>query len=348
MKQKAVILFDGDLCPAYCPQEVRGKLQYVYTDAVKAQLAQFFDLYPTAVERGTMNEHREALARAEVLFSTWPMSKLTEAEIAAYLPNAQILFYAAGSIQYFGAPFLKRGIRMVSAWAASGVPVMEYTFSLIQLGLKGMLPIQRITKADWGAGRRLACHYPGAYRGVKVGVIGAGMIGKGVLRRLDALDIQKAAFDPYCAREMLDMLHAEAYTDLQAMFRDCQAVANLLPDLPSTRGMLRYEHFMAMPPYATFINTGRNSEVDVSGLVRALKERPDLMAVLDVIDPTEPPSPDHPLLACDNLFLTPHIAGSMGLELERQGEIIVDECRRYVQGAPLRYEVSDEMLRTMA
>jgi phosphoglycerate dehydrogenase-like enzyme len=82
-------------------------------------------------------------------------------------------------------------------------------------------------------------------------------------------------------------------------------------------------------------------------LVRVLKERPDLTALLDVTYP-EPPVTDHPFYTLPNCLLTPHIAGSAGDEVARMGEYMLAECQAYLKGEPCNYEVSAKMLETMA
>jgi phosphoglycerate dehydrogenase-like enzyme len=82
-------------------------------------------------------------------------------------------------------------------------------------------------------------------------------------------------------------------------------------------------------------------------LVRALTERPDLTALLDVTNP-EPPVEGHPFYTLPNCLLTPHIAGSDGDEVARMGEYMLDECKAYLAGEPCKYEVSLKMLETMA
>ena len=102
-----------------------------------------------------------------------------------------------------------------------------------------------------------------------------------------------------------------------------------------------------MPLYATFINTGRGAQVVEGDLVKALTERPDLTAVLDVTDP-EPSPLDHAFYTLPNCFLTPHIAGSLGTELTRMAEYMADEYEKYISGISCRYEVTLQMLETMA
>ena len=102
-----------------------------------------------------------------------------------------------------------------------------------------------------------------------------------------------------------------------------------------------------MQQNATFINTGRGAQVVEDDLVRALTERPDLTAVLDVTYP-EPAPLDHEFYSLPNCFLTPHIAGSLGNEVHRMAEYMYEEFVRYLGGEQTRYEVTAKMLETMA
>ena len=74
---------------------------------------------------------------------------------------------------------------------------------------------------------------------------------------------------------------------------------------------------------------------------------PDRTAVLDVVDPEPPVDPDA-FRRLDNVFLTPHIAGSLGHEVRRMARYMLEELDRCLAGERLQYEVTAEMLKTMA
>ena len=52
--------------------------------------------------------------------------------------------------------------------------------------------------------------------------------------------------------------------------------------------------------------------------------------------------------ALENCFITPHIAGSSGLEVRRMAEYMMDAFELYEKGEKCNYEVSLAMLETMA
>ena len=100
-------------------------------------------------------------------------------------------------------------------------------------------------------------------------------------------------------------------------------------------GVLNGALFERMRPNAVFINTGRGRQVNEPEMIRVLKERPDLTALLDVTYP-EPPVPGSELYTLPNVHLSPHIAGSMNDEVRRMAVSAIDEFKRYRDGQPLQ------------
>lgn len=281
-------------------------------------------------------------ASVEYVFSTWGMPKLTEEQIAQCLPKLKTVFYAAGSVQDFARPFLRRGIAVCSAWAANGVPVAEYTVAQIILANKRFFSTAAAFKQGEAAAKEIRKEIRGNY-GDCVGIIGAGMIGKRVITMLKAYHLQVKVFDPFLPQETAEELGV-TLCGLQELFSTCTTVSNHLANNEQTRGMLTGELLRAMPYGGTFLNTGRGAQVREQELLTVLRERPDLTAVLDVTDPKSPVGKSD-LAKLPNCWLTPHIAGSLGMECRRMGEIMLEEYRR---GAPYRWAVTEKMLETMA
>jgi len=316
----------------------------VYSAAVREQLAREITLAPDVVSRDMLG--RLDLRDVEVLFSTWGMPALNEAEIEAHFPSLRSIFYAAGSVQGFARPFLRRGVRVFSAWGANAVPVAEFTVAQILLANKGFFPSEGMMKA---AGRPAARHcaeaFPGNF-GARVGLIGCGMIGSLVAQMLRSYRLEVLACDPYLSDARAGELGVTRCS-LEGLFAGCQTISNHLADNEQTRGMLHYGLFRLMRPNAVFINTGRGAQVVEADLIRALKEAPGRTALLDVTHP-EPPAPGSELYALPNVILTPHIAGSMGEEVARMGEFMANEFAALLHGRATRYEVTMDMLETMA
>ena len=326
--------------------EAEHHYRTVYAPVVRDRLTALTDCDGALYRKADVLADPAKFADTEYIFSTWGMPAFTEEEIKTCLPALKAVFYGAGSVQGFARPFLNSGVKVFSAWAANAVPVAEYTVAQIILAGKDFFVQSRLLAAEdrAAAQARHGAHF-GNYR-KKVGLIGCGMIGSLVAEMLKVYDLEVLAFDPFMSSEKAEKLGVTPCS-LEELFSTCSVVSNHLANNPQTRKMLTYKHFSSMLPYATFLNTGRGAQVVEEDLVRALTERPDLTAVLDVTHP-EPSPAGHPFYSLPNCFMTPHIAGSLGGEVVRMAEYMVDEYERLTAGVPVKYEVTLKMLETMA
>ena len=287
-------------------------------------------------------------ANVELVFSTWGMPEFTEEEIKTYLPKLKCVFYGAGSVQKFARPFLNCGVKVFSAWAANAIPVAEFTVAQIILANKGYFRSTHVYHSTRSKKEAAAAvkSCSGNY-GETVGLIGAGgMIGRLVIQMLKNYHVKVIVCDPFLSQQQAAELGVEKCS-LEELFERAFVISNHTANNEQTKGMLRYAHFSCMRENAVFINTGRGAQVVEDDLVRILRERPDLTALLDVTFP-EPPVEDHPFYTLPNCHLTPHIAGSAGDEVARMGVYMLRECEAYLSGAPTKYEVTEKMLETMA
>lgn len=294
-----------------------------------------------------LSAYKDILKDISYIFSSWGMPELSEDDIKTFLPSLKAVFYAAGSVRAFAEPFLKNGVAVFSAWGANGVPVAEMTFAQIILANKGYFQtFHRCSNEGNWCNRTAGAPYSGNYE-TKVGIIGAGMIGKLVIEKLKTLDnIDVLVFDPFLPDEKAAELGVTK-TDLKTIFSECTVISNHLASNDQTIGILNKSCFDLMLPNATFINTGRGAQVVENDLIAALKAEPNRVALLDVTYP-EPPKEDSELLRMPNVFLTPHIAGSMSNEFHRMAEFMYEEYKFFDAGKPTRYGVTEKMLATMA
>ncbi len=319
-----------------------NRIARVYAQGRRAQVAAQTNLYPHVVSGADFENHAPHLHDLEVIFSTWGMPQLQAAQVEL-LPNLKAVFYAAGSVQNFARPFLERDILVVSAWQANGVPVAEFALAQILLANKGYFANTRTFISP--ESRAKAPHGPGNF-GANVALLGAGAIGRKVIELLRPFHLKILVFDPFLSAENAAQWGVEK-VELPQAFARAIVVSNHLANLPQTVKMLRAEHFAAMPNGATFINTGRGATVDEDALIRVLQERPDLTALLDVTHP-EPPIENSPFYQLPNVQLSSHIAGSLGDEVVRMADYMLEEFARWQRGEALRYVVTMEMLETMA
>lgn len=275
------------------------------------------------------------LARVEILLSGWGLPRMNSRMLAA-LPSLKAVFHAAGSVKSFATEEMwDREILVSSATEVNAKPVAEFTYSVIVLSLKRVWA--RIT-----AQRELGLYLPddphlvGAY-GSTIGLLGLGRTGRLVRERLRGLDVSVIAYDPVVARAEAAKLGVELVS-LEEVFARSHLVSCHIPLLDETVGMLRREHFAAMRPGATFVNTARGAIVREDELAAVLSARPDLWAVLDVLT-VEPPDELSLLPSLPNVIVTPHLAGSLGPECRRMAQAMIDEIERHLAGRPLLGEV---------
>lgn len=322
----------------------KEKFSKVYTESVLEKLKKLGEV-SQRIDRSNIEENLSFLSDCEVAFSTWGMVKFSEEEIRKYMPKLKYLFYSAGTVQYFAEPFLNCGVRVFSAYAANGVPVAEYTVSQIILALKGFYQ---------GAKRYKTClpysfvhtqNCVGAY-GSKVGLVGLGAIGSAVAEKLKCYDVQVLACDPFVSKERAEELGV-TLTGLETIFSECDVISNHLANKKELNNIFDGKLFRLMKKHSVFINTGRGAQVNEFALAKSLLLHPSRTAVVDVLKNEVFPVVS-PLFWCPNAIITPHIAGSLGNETERMADYMIEQFKNCVEGKEVKYEITAEMLKTMA
>lgn len=137
-----------------------------------------------------------------------------------------------------------------------------------------------------------------------LGVVGAGRIGKELLRMARVFDVTLLAADPNVDAIELDYLGARK-VDLDTLVAQSDYVVVCCSLDVSTRHLIGAAQFARMKPTAYFINVARGPIVDEAALIDALRRNAIAGAALDVFD-NEPVDPANPLLAMDNVIVTPH------------------------------------------
>ncbi len=317
----------------------------VYSAEMQKKLADELNFIAPIKSMDELDARKEELQKVDYIFSTWGMLPLTKEQILEYFPNLKSVFYAAGTVQYFARPFLELGISVHSAWRANGVPVAEVTVSQIILADKGFFR-RRVRSREMWTNHDPEYLYPGNY-GTKVGILGAGMIGSRVIELLRPYNLEILAYDPFLSDERAEALGVKK-ASLEEIFETCHVISNHIANLPETQGIIRRDLLARMKENAVFINTGRAAQVDMEALIDEMKKHPNRLALLDVTDPEEPPRAESELYTLDNIFLTPHIAGSTGYETHRMADYMYEEYKKICAGEAPEHSVTLAMLETMA
>jgi phosphoglycerate dehydrogenase-like enzyme len=173
----------------------------------------------------------------------------------------------------------------------------------------------------------------------RIGVVGAGLIGRLYIAKVRALGAEVAVYDPYLSEADVAALGVELVS-LPELMRTCPTVVVHAPSTPETRHMIGAAELALMPDGGYLVNTARSWVVDQDALLAEL-ERGRLRAALDVYD-EEPLPADHPYRRLENVILTPHVAGATAQTNHRQGSYAVEDLRRCFAGEPLLNEVTPE------
>jgi len=169
-------------------------------------------------------------------------------------------------------------------------------------------------------------------RGKTLGVIGTGNTGSEVARIGNALGMKVIAWTFNPSPERGRELGVE-FVELDDLLRQSDAVTIQVRLSDDSRGMLGKREFNLMKPGALFVNGGRGDLIDTEALVEALNSGHLGGAGLDVFDP-EPPPADHPILKCEQVVFTPHIADQTPEGIESLNEGIVSNVIAFLEGQP--------------
>lgn len=210
----------------------------------------------------------------------------------------------------------------------NAVAVAELVFGqMVALARHTHLADTEVKANRWAAGPR----FQGSeLAGKTLGIVGMGNIGTRVALRARAFEMQLLVCDPYIPASHVTALGGR-WVGLGELFAQSDFVTLHLPFNKETRHLVGKSQLAVMKQSAFLLNLARGGVLDEQALVEALREKRIAGAAIDVME-TEPPAKDHPLLALDNVLMTPHLGGS-SRESQQAGEWgAAEEVVRVLQG----------------
>ena len=160
--------------------------------------------------------------------------------------------------------------------------------------------------------------------GKTVGIIGLGNIGTRVCDLCRGLfRMTVLAYDPYLTAEQI-AARGGTKVELNELLERSDYVTMHCPRTDETFGLLGLEQFSRMKPTAYFINTSRGGTYKEDELAEALRQNRIAGAGIDVFL-EEPPPTDHPLMAFENVVVTPHHAGATHETLENMAKATAEQ-----------------------
>lgn len=209
---------------------------------------------------------------------------------------------------------------------------VAHTAVMLLLNLASSMRVQMamLTKGDR---RNFTDHLlvpHGEVNGKVLGIIGAGHIGREVMKIAIALGMEIVV---YTRTPRPDDDHI-TYTDLETVLKTCDYLSIHCPLTEKTRHLIDRDAIALMKPSACIINTARGAIIDETALIEALQQHRLAGAGLDVQE-VEPPVADSPLYTMEHVILTPHM-GWKGLETrQRLVQIIAEDVHHFFDGDPV-------------
>jgi D-3-phosphoglycerate dehydrogenase len=182
-----------------------------------------------------------------------------------------------------------------------------------------------------------------SFRGRTLGIVGLGRVGRALVPKARGFGIRVCAYDPYLDDDLFAALGVERCYELEELLESADYVSLHTPLTTETLGMIGADELARMKPEAMIVNTARGPVWDEPAVANALNEGVIAAAATDVLV-KEPPEPDHPFLALDNMIVTPHVAWYSEESFHKNMVDAMDEIVRVLGGKRPRSIVNPEIL----
>ena len=221
------------------------------------------------------------------------------------------------------------GVVVVNTPGRNANAVAEHTLGLM-LALARRIPAAHryVQAGEWQVPTEPYIRFRGVeLRGRTVGVVGLGAVGRRLADVCLALGMNVQAHDPYLASPADGVM----LVSLETLMATSDFVCVHVPMTEETDGMLNVDMLGLMRPHAYLVSASDAAVFDQEALVDALRERRIAGAAMDVFE-SHPVSPQNPLLAMDNVILSPHIGGATSETIQRHSQMMTDDILRFVRG----------------
>ena len=239
---------------------------------------------------------------------------------------------SAGVDHWFEAGLIDGGRVWTCAKGQYGPAVAEHAIGLILAGCRRFkeLACARSWKPVHGE----------ALEGKTVGILGAGGVGREIIRRLVPFGVRIVALtEPGGPVELAD--ESLGPDEVDVLLRQSEIVVVAAPLTEKTRGLIGRRELDLIGPHGWVVNVSRGGLVQTEELVAALKDGRVGGACLDVTDP-EPLPPGHALWDMPNVLITSHSANAVDVPGDRDARL--EAYARLVELNIQRFAVGQELV----
>ncbi|HVX84548.1 MAG TPA: phosphoglycerate dehydrogenase [Phycisphaerae bacterium] len=204
--------------------------------------------------------------------------------------------------------------------------VAEHTFGLMIALAKHFWPSLRSTKS--GGWKRIT---GSELAGKTISVLGVGRIGKEVIKRAKAFDMNAIGYDQYWDEAFAKQYDVKRAGTIEEAVTQADIVSLHMNLDESNRGFINKNLIGKMRKGSYIINTARGGLVVENDIAEACKSGHLGGYGTDVLN-EEPPAKDHPFTQIDNILVTPHIGSRTFESVERQALRAVQNIVEFLKG----------------
>jgi D-3-phosphoglycerate dehydrogenase len=280
-------------------------------------------------DRGPLPERRMLELVAKGDFDGWLIGDdaITRAVIQQSLPRLKVISkYGIGldKVDVKAATELK--VPVTFCPGVNHTTVAEHVFGLMLAIYRDIVPqCNSVKSGDW---KRLTGH---ELFGKTIGVIGMGRIGKEVATRARAFGMNVIGYDIHWDDKFAQAHNVTRAASIEDVLKASDIVTLHTNLTAETRHLVNAKRFALLKKGSVLINTARGELIETNDIVTALKSSQLLGYGADVLD-QEPPPKDHPLFACPNAVITPHIGSRTYESVARQAKMAAENLIAVLNG----------------
>lgn len=274
--------------------------------------------------------YRDCLCRSDV-FIGWPAPQLIKGSGLKLLQIG-----SSGWEAYQGVGLEEEGVALCTARGVYSIGVAEHCIAMM-MALVRRLPLHMADKAN----KRFERHPPyGEITGATACIVGMGEIGSLLARRCKGLEMKVVAVVRNAGNlpdDNIDKIYEVA--DIEAAFSEADHIFLTLSAGPENHHLVNEAVMSRIPSRGFLYNVSRGAVIDEEYLFKLLKDGRIAGAGIDVTG-MEPPASDSPLWELgEQVLITGHSAGISVHFLERFYNLIIRNCRNFLNHRPLENRV---------
>lgn len=220
------------------------------------------------------------------------------------------------------------GIAVLNVPNENYTTVVEHTVLLmLALSRNIILNNTKVKEGEWSFRDK---HVSTEISGKNILVIGMGLIGQEVAKKVHHFDMNVYGYDPYVNDTIFKSLKVHKVESLTDELNKFDFISIHTPLTQDTRNLISFNEINNMKPSAVIINVSRGGVINEEALYNGLANNKIKGCGLDVFE-EEPPGVSK-LLSLDNVVVTPHIAGVSKESKYRTSESLAKNVIKYLKG----------------